>query len=141
MRILTTTNKMDKRAQGITEYALVVAIAVVALLAMHPYFKRGVQSVVKVSVDQLAGFRGDPSDPGSEVTPEQAQKMAINQELDPKYGALKSYEIIVSANHSVTATTPPGGEGAKNTVINKWEDTVKDVDPNKGKEFYQELRY
>ena len=125
---------MNKRAQGITEYALVIAIAAAALLAMQAYFKRGVQSVVKVSVDQLGGF-------SSGIAPDQVQKMAINQELDPKYGALQSYEIKISTNQSVTVTTPPDQDGEKRTVINTWQDTVKDVDPDKGKVFYQELSY
>lgn len=125
---------MKKRAQGITEYALIIAVVAAALLAMQAYFKRGVQSVVKASVDQLGGFN-------SGISPEEVQKMAINQELDPKYGALKSYEVQISTNQSVTVTTPPNQDGEKKTVINKWQDTVKDVDPNQGKVFYQELRY
>lgn len=129
---------MNKKAQGVTEYALIIATVAAALISMQVYFKRGVQSVVKTSVDQLAGFR---SDSASGVTPQEAQRMAINQETDPKYGALKSYEIATSTAQSITVDTPVDGEGAKNTTVNKWVDTVKDVDPSKGKEFYQELNY
>lgn len=123
---------MNRRAQGITEYALIIAAVAAALISMQIYFKRGVQSVVKVSVDQLGGF-------SSGISPEQVQKMAINHELDPKYGALQSYEIQTSTDQSVTVTTPPNQDGEKRTVINKWQDTVKDVDTNQGKVFYQEL--
>ena len=124
---------MNKRAQGITEYALVIACVAAALLTMQVYFKRGVQSVVKVSVDQLGGF-------DSGISPEEVQKMAIHQELDPKYGALQSYEVQTSANHSMTVTAPPDSNGEKRTTINYWQDIVKDAE-GKGKVFYQELNY
>lgn len=125
---------MNRRAQGITEYALIIATVAAALMAMQVYFKRGVQSVVKVSVDQLGGF-------DSGISPEEVQRMAINQELDPKYGALQSYDVQTSANHSATVTAPPESNGEKMTTINNWQDTVKDADQSKGKVFYQELNY
>ncbi len=125
---------MSKRAQGITEYALVIAAVAAALLTMQVYFKRGVQSVVKASADQLGGFN-------SGIIPEDVQKMAINHELDPKYGALESYQIQTSTEQEVTVTTPLNGDGKKKTTINKWQDTVKDVNASEGKVFYQELRY
>jgi len=122
---------MNKRAQGITEYALIIAVVAAALLTMQVYFKRGVQSVVKVSLDQLGGFN-------SGISPEGVQKMAINQELDPKYGALKSYHTQTTADQSATVTVNAKGESK--VTINKWEDTMKDVE-GKGKVFYQELEY
>lgn len=127
---------MGKRAQGLTEYALIIATVAAALLTMQVYFKRGVQSVVKVSVDQLGGF-------GSGVSPQEVQKMAIQNELDPKYGALKSYNIQTSKDQSATVTTPVGGQGERRVTINKWEDTVRDVEDNgrQGKVFYQDLNY
>jgi hypothetical protein len=127
---------MNKRAQGITEYALVIACVAAALLTMQVYFKRGVQSVVKVSVDQLGGFN-------SGISPEEVQKMAIHQELDPKYGALQSYHTQSTTDQSATVTAPVNGEGERKVTINKWEDTIKDIEDGgrKGKVFYQELNY
>ncbi len=50
---------MNKKAQNVTEYALVIAVVTVALLTMQTYFKRGVQSVVKVVADDY-GRQGEP---------------------------------------------------------------------------------
>ena len=118
---------MHKRAQGITEYALVIAVAAAALLAMQPYFKRGVQSVVKVSLDQLGGF-------DSGLSPQQVQDMAIKQEIDPKYGILQSQSVKMSVDQSSTITTIPGS-GERKMAINKDEERVEDSTPKK---FWQE---
>ncbi len=42
------------RGQTIVEYIIIVGIVVVALFAMGPMFKRGMQSVIKGTADQLA---------------------------------------------------------------------------------------
>jgi hypothetical protein len=128
--------KMNKSAQGIMDYALVIAAVAAALLTMQVYFKRGVQSVVKVSVDQLGGFN-------SGISPEEVQKMAIHHELDPKYGALQSYHTQITTDQSATVTVPVNGNGTRRVAINKWKDTVKDIEEGgrKGKVFYQELNY
>ncbi len=130
-----------KKAQSIIEYALLIAVATVALMAMQAYFKRGVQSVVKVSADQLGGFN-------SGVSADTVQQIAIRQELDPKYGALKGHKTQITTDQSVTVTTLPNAEGATNMVINKWEEGVKDLpyaanvhgQTVPGKVFYQQSR-
>jgi len=124
---------MKRRAQGITEYSLIIAAVAVALLTMQVYFKRGVQSVVKVSADQLGGFN-------SGISPQEVQDMATHHELDPKYGALKSYNIEISTSQSATVTSPLKGDGERKVSIDKWEDRIKDAE-GKSKVFYQDLRY
>lgn len=50
------------QGQNLIEYGLILGIVTVALLGMQAYFKRGVQSVVKVATDDYAGYRkqGEP---------------------------------------------------------------------------------
>ena len=42
------------RGQSIVEYIMILGIVVIALYAMGPYMKRGVQSIIKGTADQLA---------------------------------------------------------------------------------------
>lgn len=42
-----------KRAQSVVEYALFLMLVASAIVAMQPYLRRGIQSVIKVSSDQL----------------------------------------------------------------------------------------
>jgi Flp pilus assembly pilin Flp len=127
---------MNKKAQGITEYALVIAVVAAALLTMQAYFKRGVQSVVRTTTQDLGGF-------GGYISIDEVQRMADDQELDPKYGALQGYKTQLTTNHDATVTTLADGNGAKKTAINKWEDRVQDIPKGTavmgGKVFYQEL--
>jgi Flp pilus assembly pilin Flp len=41
------------KGQNITEYGLILAVVMVAFLAMNTYFKRGIQSVIKATADDL----------------------------------------------------------------------------------------
>lgn len=118
---------MGKRAQGVTEYALILAVVAAVLLAMQAYFKRGVQAVAKVSTDQLGGF-------DSGLTPQQVQNMAIKQEIDPKYGVLQSQTVKISVDQTSTITTPKDSSEKKVTIV-KDEEHVKDLQPKK---FWQE---
>lgn len=155
-------NKMSKRAQGITEYALVIAVVAVALVAMQAYFKRGVQAVIKTPVDNLGLFGTTHDDlmnyPHyanfvSREAPKQGfdlsnlsasdkewlrnryvQDIAIKQEIDPKYGILKSQHAKITVDRSTTTTTFAGSNERK-TAINKDEERVEDLTP---KTFWQE---
>jgi hypothetical protein len=123
--------KINNIAQNLVEYAIIIGVVAAALMAMQLYFKRGVQSIAKISVDQLAGFgTGD-------FSPEQIQEMGIEHEVDPKYGKLASYEVETKVDHKVTVKTSP--KGKRELTINKWEDHVEDKD-GKGKVFWQEYK-
>ncbi|MFA5350131.1 MAG: hypothetical protein WC357_02220 [Candidatus Omnitrophota bacterium] len=55
---------MKKRligGQGILEYVIILGIIVIALAAMSLYFRRGIQSVVKIAADE-AGNQEDAED-------------------------------------------------------------------------------
>lgn len=49
----------NNKAQSLIEYGLILGIVTVALLSMQAYFKRGIQSVVKVAADDY-GPQGEP---------------------------------------------------------------------------------
>lgn len=44
---------MRRNGQSILEYAVVLGLVVVALSAMALYFRRGIQSVIKVAADEV----------------------------------------------------------------------------------------
>lgn len=51
--------KINKnKGQNLLEYTLILAIITVVLLGMRTYFKRGIQSVIKVAADDY-GTQGD----------------------------------------------------------------------------------
>lgn len=47
--------RLRTRAQNILEYAVVFAIVSAALVTMQLYSKRGIQALVKLATDQMAG--------------------------------------------------------------------------------------
>lgn len=49
---------LKKKAQSLLEYTLILGVVAVALVGMQVYFKRGVQSMVKVVADDF-GNQGD----------------------------------------------------------------------------------
>jgi len=49
---------MKNNSQGILEYAVVLGVVIVALVAMSLYFRRGIQAVIKVAADE-AGSQKD----------------------------------------------------------------------------------
>jgi len=118
-----------KRAQTVTDYALMIAVVAAALLAMQTYFKRGAESVAKVAVDKLGGF-------DSGISPEEVQRMARQQEIDPKYGRLELYSVQTSTNQSVTATTKL--DGGRSVTINQDIEHITDKQ-SPGRKFYQRI--
>ena len=55
------------KGQTIVEYIIIIGIAVTVLYAMGPAFKRGVQSLIKATSDQMAAQQNAEQDfsPGS----------------------------------------------------------------------------
>lgn len=54
----------NKKAQSILEYAVLLGLVGLALSAMQIYFKRGIQSVIKVAADEVGSQKGsDEFDP------------------------------------------------------------------------------
>jgi len=88
----------NKKAQGLLEYALILGIVTVALLAMQTYFKRGIQSMIKVVADDY-GPQGDPVS---------ASEIAIKEKLYAEYGPSTDSSTINSSPRR--QTTQNNGE-------------------------------
>lgn len=55
---------MNKRAQSMLEYTLLIGIVALALMAMQTYGRRGIQAVLKLSVDKLGAQENATSSVG-----------------------------------------------------------------------------
>ncbi|MBF0490973.1 MAG: hypothetical protein HQL15_10285 [Candidatus Omnitrophica bacterium] len=55
-------NKKDNHAQSVLEYLLLIGIVTMVLIYMGTDFKRGIQSVVKVTADQMGNQTGAEQD-------------------------------------------------------------------------------
>lgn len=58
-RIARLSGKKKNSGQNLMEYGLILGVVAVALITMQTYFKRGIQSVIKVVADDY-GPQGDP---------------------------------------------------------------------------------
>jgi hypothetical protein len=47
---------MNNKAQNFSELALILGVVTLALVAMQPYFKRGIHAIVKVTEDDLGSY-------------------------------------------------------------------------------------
>lgn len=118
--------RKHNKAQSLIEYGLILGIITVALLSMQVYFKRGVQSVVKVVADDF-GPQGEAVkdleiavkkkvyyegyDSGGEHVP---PKFAVNSKGTNKSAQTK----IVSKDASVyTGTTSSSTVGAEESSV------------------------
>ena len=52
---------MNRSSQSILEYAILVVLITIALMAMSLYFRRGIQSVIKIAADE-AGNQKEAED-------------------------------------------------------------------------------
>jgi Flp pilus assembly pilin Flp len=97
MRIRRATNK----GQNLLEYALILGIVTVALLSMQTYFKRGINSVIKVVADDYSGVADDFSDgiPGQLVGEvEKAIKQQQYAEYYKETGATSTVNSVSSVS-------------------------------------------
>ena len=53
-------SRKGRWGQGIPEYAIFIAVIVIAFVTMQAYFKRGLQSFAKVAADEI-GYQKDSS--------------------------------------------------------------------------------
>ena len=70
------------KAQTLLEYVILAGMVAAIAVAMGPYFKRGVQAVVKIAADQLANQQNSDQNPASYLVnaftnrTDEAEKMA-----------------------------------------------------------------
>lgn len=55
---MTIINTKKNKGQNLIEYTLILGIVVAAIVAMQAYFKRGIQSLIRVAADDY-GTQGD----------------------------------------------------------------------------------
>lgn len=81
----------NKKAQSILEYAVLLGLAGIALSTMQVYFKRGIQSVIKVAADEVGGQKG-------------------SEEFDPIKGSKSDSKVrrVVSGAPAATADLAQG---------------------------------
>ncbi len=111
---------MGNKGQTVVEYIVLIGIVTVALFYMGPLFKRGVQSLVKVTSDQIGGQQNAEQD--------------FKDANDP--GATGGY--LVGSNTGVTGRVSkkveaPGFGGVADITVNESTNTTTDSHTNLGK--------
>ncbi len=111
---------MGIKGQTVVEYIVLIGIITVALFYMGPLFKRGVQSLVKVTADQIGNQQNADQD-------------FVNAD-DP--GATGGY--LVGSNTGVTShvskkVETPGWGGVADITVNETTNTAADSLTNLGK--------
>lgn len=79
--------KLSRKAQSTLEYAILVLIVIVALLAMQTYMKRGVQGKLRESTDNI----GEAYSPGYTTS---AYDRSMNSSVNEKFTAGVQTNII-----------------------------------------------
>jgi uncharacterized protein (UPF0333 family) len=82
---------MKNKSQSVLEYAIVLGLVIFALSAMALYFRRGIQSVIKVAADEVG-----------------SQKDA--EEIDPLKGSKTSSSINRQLQMTQTGKVAAGNE-------------------------------
>ena len=110
---------MGNKGQTVVEYIVLIGIITVALFYMGPLFKRGVQSLVKVTSDQIGAQQNadqdflDADDPGATG------------------GYLVGSNIGIRSRVSKKVETPGWG-GVADITVNESTNTTSDSQTNLG---------
>ncbi|MEW6170036.1 MAG: hypothetical protein AB1472_00500 [Candidatus Omnitrophota bacterium] len=80
---------MNKKAQALIEYVLVIALIAAALAGMQTYLRRGIQGVIKTASDDF----GDQKKGLVTKEPEDIEKKILKSE-STFYGTTKEYKGI-----------------------------------------------
>ena len=112
---------MNKKAQSINEYAIIIAIVVVAIMSMQVYFKRGIQSIIQDSADQL----------GTQVEQEynlNSQMVGISEiglfepnYRDPIYTVVNDDTMYSESDITLEESPPDGVNPVREVTINEYE--------------------
>ncbi|MCM8797125.1 MAG: hypothetical protein NC923_04520 [Candidatus Omnitrophica bacterium] len=76
--------KMNLKAQSILEYVVILGVVTAALTTMHLYLRRSVQSVIKITADEIISHR---------------QEVRI-EEMDIHSKRLRVYDSIINSMDS-----------------------------------------
>jgi len=101
---------LDKNGQNLSEYVLIVAVVIAAVVGMQTYVKRGLQAEHKDAVEYAITSLRNATDATSEELPLQ---------YEPDY--LKSTHTIT--RNSNIRTGLKGGDATKNVIIDNTQRT------------------
>ena len=119
---------MNKKAQNISEYAIIIGLIGSILLGMSVYFQRGLQVVIKEPADNLGGF-------GSGMfSTERIQEIGIEDRVEPKYGLQVLSGSEHNADNSRVIITSEGGR--RLLTVNDKTDI-----PNQTNKYLQSMEY
>jgi len=114
MRVKIRNNK----GQNFVEYTLILGIVGVALFSMQTYFKRGIQSVIKVTADDL-GQQGEPFKKfaGDQKRTEETVKdqLKISAATQKKYNFNNKYYYSSTSSENVTTQNKGNGNIVRTT--------------------------
>ncbi len=91
------TRIINNKAQNFVEYTLILGIVGVALFTMQTYFRRGVQSVIKVTADDLA-MQGEPFKDQERAE----EKKLVDKKAKDTYKFEHKYEYGSNSSQNVT---------------------------------------
>ena len=100
----------NKRGQSALEYALLIAVVVLALLAIAVYMQRGMRGRLKESTDQV----GRQFDPASFATSWRASSSGETSSTESRTGdgdtttTISDSEIVTRGEHETFGNTIPG---------------------------------
>ncbi|MDD5004887.1 MAG: hypothetical protein PHS34_06955 [Candidatus Omnitrophica bacterium] len=110
---LKTKDSKKTMGQSIAEYALLIAVVSAALLAMQIYMKRGIQSVIKYSADQL----------GNQEYMETNAERAMSQNIAMRSTSQASMRIQEEGAGDSSKVTSTFNQDSDNTgVSTSWQD-------------------
>lgn len=117
------------KAQNFVEYTLVLGIVGLALFGMQAYFKRGIQSVIKVTADDF----GQQGEPFRKFEDDEARTKATVEDQRTTEAAIRAkyypdghkYSFTSSSTEDVTIQNQGSGNIVR--TINKGETISDDV--------------
>lgn len=119
---------INKRAQNIVEYAIILGLISTALLAMRLYFQRSIQVVIKQPVDDLGGFGTN------DFSTQKIQEIGIEANLDEDFAPLIPFMSVSTVNNNNSVRTRDGGE--RRETINERMNVPASIT-----EGYQRIKY
>jgi len=121
--------RINNQAQNFVEYTLMLGIVGLALFAMQAYFKRGIQSIIKVTADDfgqqgepLKKFQNDEARTKATVEDQRTIEAAIKEKHYPG-----GHKYSFSSTSTEDVTIQNKGSGNIVRTINKGETSSDDV--------------
>ncbi len=127
--------RMNNKAQNFVEYTLILGIVGLALFSMQAYFKRGIQSVIKVTADDLGPqgqplfrkFLDNPVKYQEKIDDQQKIEVATKARYYPDTEEGPGYKYNYSSTSSEDVTIKNKGQGNIVRTTNKGSVSSDDV--------------